>query len=110
MPEETRAAGSEREDYISRRLDRLEQKLAWEDRWWRGGLLAALVFIAIAILIAGHHHRRRPPFPPWMAYGPAGQFPPPPAWGWGPPSGYGWGPGQWGGSRAPMPPPSSESK
>ncbi len=36
MPEETGGAGSEREDYISRRLDRLEQKLAWEDRWLAG--------------------------------------------------------------------------
>ena len=66
MPEETPAAASGRdENYISRRLDRLEQKLMSEDRWWRGGLIAALFFIGIAILVAGHHHRR-PPLPPWM--------------------------------------------
>jgi hypothetical protein len=109
MPEETGAAGSGREeDYISRRLDRLEQKLMWEDRWWRGGLIAALFFIGIAILVAGHHHRR-PPMPPWMAYGQAGMFPPPPMpWEMGRPGGYGaygWGPGPWGERQPPPPPP-----
>ena len=111
MPEETGTAGGGREeDYISRRLDRLEQKLMWEDRWWRAGLIVALVFIGVAILVAGHHHRRRPPFPPpWMAYGPSARFgfPPPPPWamgpgGWG---GYGWGSGPWGGGREQGPPP-----
>lgn len=106
MAEETGAAGGGREnDYISRRLDRIEQKLMWEDRWWRGGLIAALLFIGIAILVGAHHRHRRPPFPPpWMAYGPAGQFPPPPmAWGWNGP--YGWGPGPWSGGRQQGPPP-----
>lgn len=107
MPEDTpTTAGGRDEDYINRRLDRLEQKLMWEDRWWRGGLIAALFFIGIAILVAGHHHRR-PPWPPWMVYGPAVQYPPPP-WGMGLPGGcggYGAGPGPWGGGRQQMPPP-----
>jgi hypothetical protein len=104
MPEETGAAGSEREDQINRRLDRLEQKLAWEERWWRGGLIAALVFIGISILVAGlHRHRGQLPVPPWMAYGTAGPYAPPPPWYWGPPGAYGyygWGPG----GRPPTPP------
>ena len=114
MPEETETAGGGRnEDYISRRLDRLEQKLMWEDRWWRGGLIAALLFIGIAILIAGHRHRR-PPLPPWMLYGPAAQFqvppPPPIPWGMGRPGGYGpygWDSGACGGRPQPPPPPPS---
>ena len=107
MPEDTpTTAGGRDEDYINRRLDRLEQKLMWEDRWWRGGLIAALFFIGIAILVAGHHHRR-PPWPPWMVYGPAAQYLPPP-WGMGLPGGCGGyeaGPGPWGGGRQQMPPP-----
>jgi hypothetical protein len=100
MPEETSAANA-REHYINQRLDRLEQKLAREDRWWRGGLIAALVFIGISILVAGHHrHHRRPPFPMWMTYGGAARIAPPP-WYWNQPYGYyGWGPE----GRPPMPP------
>jgi hypothetical protein len=90
MPEET-AAGSERGDEISRRLDRLEHKLAREDRWWRGGKIAALVFIGLCILAAGHRHRpRRPPMPPWIAFGEPGRFAPPPPGYWGQPGAYGY--------------------
>ena len=83
----------------------------WEDRWWRGGLIAALLFIGIAILIAGHHDPR-PQWPPFMADGPAGQFPPPPMWGGaGGYGAYGGGSGPYGGGRPPMAPfpPSAES-
>src|SRR5690348_15286796 len=78
--------------------------------WWRGGLIAALVFIGIAILIAGHHHRHHPPFPPWMVWSGA-RVPPPPPWGSGPPGGYGpygGGFGQYGG-RPPTAPPAPEA-
>lgn len=108
MPEET-GAGPERDDYFTRRLERLEQRLEREQRWWRGGLIGVLAFLAFSILIAGHHRHRRPPFAPWMAcYGRFGA--PPPPWGWGPPYGggsFGWGQ-QWGGSRQPNPPPPPE--
>jgi hypothetical protein len=111
MPEEAGAAGNQG-DEINRRLDRIEQKLAWENRWWQGGLIAALVFIGIAILIAGHHHRWRPSVPPWVAGWSAGRVPPPPPLGWGPPGGYGpygWGPGPYGGGRPPTVPPAPEA-
>lgn len=116
MPEETAAAaGGGQEDHINRRLDRLDQKLMWEDRWWRGGLIAALVFIAIAILVAGLHPRRRlnvtvsmagAPWGPATPYGGYGPSPPPPAWGWGCPGGYGgYGGGPGGGEPQQAPPP-----
>src|SRR5580698_7371925 len=71
----------------------------------RGGLIAALVFIALSILISGHHHRPPPPMPGWggqagMAYGGGyGPYPMPrPDMGWGGPCRHGgWGPRPWDG-------------
>jgi len=82
---------SEREA-LERRLDRLEQEYLKENRWWRGGLIGALVLVAVAILAGGFH--RRPPYPmgfgpmamqgPMAMAGPMGYPPPPPPnWGYG---------------------------
>ena len=60
MPEEPTAGGNQKETAEARletRLNRLEQEVLKENRWWRGGLIAALVLVALAILIAGHHRR-----------------------------------------------------
>ncbi len=94
----------EGQDPLAPRLERLEREVLRENRWWRGGLIAALVFLALSILIAGHrhHHRHRPPPPPvamgslgWqggpiMPYGQFHSYGPPP-WGFacGGPSGCG---------------------
>ncbi len=102
MAEES-ASGSVQNDEALKRLERriesLEIATQHENRWWRGGLIAALVLVALSILIAGHRrpHRPAPPalMPGWgvqrMApYGP----PPPPYWGgngrggYGPPEGW----------------------
>jgi len=79
------------QERLERRLDRIEQELIRENRWWRGGLIAALVLVALAILVAGHH-RRRPEMEmggmgmaPWAARmqggGQFGPYPGPPPWG-----------------------------
>jgi hypothetical protein len=78
---------------LERRLEHLEMTAERENRWWRAGLIAALVLIALSILIAGHHRHHPPPMrgmggpmgmqgwdgPRMMPYGP----PPPPYWGYG---------------------------
>ncbi len=93
--------GSEEDEYIGGRLERVEQKLMWEDRWCRGGPIAALLFIGIAVLIAGHHDRG-PQWPPFMADGPTGYFPPLPMWGGaGGYGAYGGGSGPYGDGRPP---------
>jgi hypothetical protein len=117
VPEEQTGGGGNQsetsQERLEARLNRFEQDLLKENRWWRGGLIAALVFVALAILVAGHRHHRRPERMAqmgtgWagsagMPYGDYGPYPPPPhpGFGWGgpcgPASGYGWGPGQWGG-------------
>lgn len=85
---------------LERRIEILEIAALRENRWWRGGLIAALVLVAFSILIAGHHRHRprqpmmsmqgwRGPGPGMMPYGP----PPPPYW-WGPGQGGGYGPPQ----------------
>lgn len=90
MPEASTSAGSPRpEELLERRLEHLER----ENRWWRGGLIAALVFIGLMILAAGHHHRRHievvvtvPPWAlrrPYWGYGPGPYPPPAPGWGGG---------------------------
>jgi hypothetical protein len=100
VPEEPSGAGSQTErpeERFERRLNRLEEEILKENRWWRGGLIAALVFVAIAILVAGHHHHRRDRMAmgqmpmvgaamPYRGYGP---YPPPPG------GGFGWR-GPWG--------------
>jgi len=48
---------------LAGRLYRLEQDLIQENRWWRGGLIAALVLLAISVLFGGV--RRQPPPPAW---------------------------------------------
>jgi hypothetical protein len=89
---------------LERRIENLERAADRENKWWRGGLIAALVLVALSILIAGHHRRHRPPpigmggpmgmqgwgGPRMMPYGP----PPPPNWGYGPGPGWG-GPQNW---------------
>jgi hypothetical protein len=90
MPEEPTSAGSPRYDEaLDRRIEHLER----ENRWWRGALIAALVFIGLMIVAASHH--RRPidvvvTVPPWVlrmprwGYGPGPYSPPPRGWGgWG---------------------------
>jgi hypothetical protein len=60
------------------RLHRLEQDSIQENRWWRGGLIAALILLALSVLFGGLH-----------------QYPAPPAWGMesmGMGSGWGGGP------------------
>jgi len=109
VPEESSVPGNQWEGERARleaRLDRLEQEVLKENRWWRGGLIAAIVLLAFAMLIGHHRHRppRMPPMGPMgmaqgMPYGGYGMYPPPPR------SGYGWGgpcggPG-YGGNRRP---------
>ena len=84
MPEES--AGSQSggthndgaQERLERRLDRIEIEILRENRWWRGGLIAALVLLALSVLIVGHHRRRRDmgPMGPagWGARMPYGQF------------------------------------
>ena len=99
---------------LERRIEYLEHAIQQENKWWRGGLIATLIFLALAILIAGHHRNRRPPMGMMagcrgmrmMPYGP----PPPPDWGygqgggWGPPP-HGWRYHQWNGPGSDGPPP-----
>ena len=96
MPEESTSTPGQNDDALGRlerRIESLELTTQWENRWWRGGLIAALVLVALSILIAGHHrHHHRPPMmgmrgcegPRMMPYGP----PPPPYSGYGPGGGY----------------------
>ena len=91
MPEEGSPSGashSEAQERLEKRLDRIELEVLRENRWWRGGLIAALVLFALAILIAGHHrrHHEMGPMGPagWgqrMPYGQFGAYPPPWAFG-----------------------------
>jgi len=57
---------------------RVSRLLSNEERLWRGGLIAALLFLAISILASGHRHRPPPPFmgPMAMAGGWGGPFNP----------------------------------
>jgi hypothetical protein len=113
MPEEPGTQGGPRpEEHLYRRIEYLER----ENRWWRGGLIAALVFIGLVILAGGRHRHRIdvvvtvPPWAlriPYWGNGP-GPYPVPPR-GWG---GYGGGahpgPGMPGGGpnqQGPQPPP-----
>jgi hypothetical protein len=77
---------------LAGRLRRLEKDLILENRWWRGGLIAALVLLAFSVLFGGLH---RPS--------------PPPAWGIAPMGmGSGWGgppPNMPGAQFMPPPPP-----
>ena len=95
MPEESTGTPGQNGDALrslGRRVESLEFATRQENRWWRGGLIAALVLLAFSILIAGHHRHRHPsPImgmrgcdgPRMMPYGP----PPPPYW-YGPGGGY----------------------
>src|SRR5271170_5367701 len=105
VPEEPTSTGNQREtsqERLEARLNRLEQEVLKENRWWRGGLIAALVLIALAILTAGHHRRPErmsmsamggPGWagPRWagppMPFGGYGPYPPPPHPSWGGPCG-----------------------
>lgn len=92
MPEENTGAVSPRPEELLGRIEHLERK----NLRWRGGLIAALVFIGLMILggvmifaTGRHHHHRRlgavVSVPPWAlrsplwGYGP-GPYPPPPGW------------------------------
>ncbi len=91
MPEEGSGTGgshSEAQERLEKRLDRIELEILRENRWWRGGLIAALVLMALAILVAGHHRRRHEMAPMGPAgwgqgtrYGQFGPYPPPWAFG-----------------------------
>ena len=91
MPEETSYSGAgDRPEDFARRLDRIEREFLRESRWWRGGLIAALLLIAIAIFAAGHHrrHRGRPGMGmpgPMMGMGMPGPGPNMPFGAWAPP-------------------------
>jgi hypothetical protein len=82
---------------LERRIENLEFATRQENRWWRGGLIAALVLVALSILIAGHRRHHCPPpmmgmrgwaMPHTMPYAPG----PPPYYGpggyYGPPEGW----------------------
>ena len=105
MPEEsigTPSPQSPNDDAIrrlERRIESLEYAAKHENKWWRGGLIAALVLVALSILIAGHHRHHHPPPGVMMGPGMMGMRgwqggertpygpPPPPNWGYRP--GYG---------------------
>ncbi|MFZ0246707.1 hypothetical protein [Candidatus Binatus sp.] len=119
MPEESISTPGQNDDALGRlerRIESLEFATQRENRWWRGGLIAALVLVALSILIAGHHRHHHPPpmmgmrgceGPRMMPYSP----PPPPYSGYGPGGGYygppeGWHYRQWNGpGREAQPPP-----
>ncbi len=122
MAEESGTAPGQNDDalkQLERRLEALEIATLRENRWWRGGLIAALVLVALSILIAGHRrHNRRLPTTPMSGWGgqrmmPYGPPPPPYGWGYGPGGGYwppqGWRFRQWNrpSPEAPPPPPKS---
>ena len=46
---------------LAGRLHGLEQDFVLENRWWRGGLLAAVVLLALSVLFGGLHHYPTPP-------------------------------------------------
>jgi hypothetical protein len=115
MDEEPAAAEGPKpgpETLLYRRIELLER----ENRWWRGGLIAALVFIGLMVLAGGRHRRHIdvvvtvPPGAlrrPYWGYHTA-PYPPPPG-GWG---GFGGGarpgpemPGGGPNPRGPQPPP-----
>ena len=118
MPEESTNNPGQNDDAmrrLDRRIESLEFAAQRENRWWRGGLIAALVLVALSILIAGHRRRHTPPpmmgmrgcyGPRMMPYGP----PPPPYSGYGPGGGYygppeGWRYRQWNGPGPESQPP-----
>src|SRR5208282_5479410 len=89
---------------LERRIESIEFATQRENRWWRGGLIAALVLVALSILIAGHHRRPKaiaqmggmagwPGGMPYGGYGPYLGLSGP----CGPGAQYGWGPGPWSG-------------
>jgi hypothetical protein len=49
--------------------NRLKRLLSNEERLWRGGLIAALVFLAFSILASGHRHHQRPFMGPMAMWG-----------------------------------------
>ena len=115
MPEETTGLTppNDRYEALVSRLDRIEREALRENRWWRGGLIAALVLLALSLFFAGHRRHRHPPGPPppmafgpmyqpgWQGGMPYGQFRPydPPPWAFGPRGQWGCGPGSFGGQR-----------
>jgi hypothetical protein len=89
VPDETNRPENAHEDSPERltaRLDRLERDVRYENRWWRGGLIAALVLVAISIFVSAFH---RPRPPRWSPPEFAGRFEGPPNL---PFYGYGYGP------------------
>ena len=114
-PESNREPNHDAIRRLERRLEAFELAAQRENRWWRGGLIAALVLIALSIFSAAHHRHRMErlmlsrmgpgqmgpgmgpgmmgPGPRMMPYGP----PPPPYWGYGPgpQGGYGYGSPPW---------------
>ena len=104
MPEESANVPGQNDETIrrlERRIENLELATLQENRWWRGGLIAALVLLAFSIMIAGHHRHHHPPPPmmgmqqgwggprmmpygplppPYYGYGPGGDYGPPQGW------------------------------
>ncbi len=69
MPGESINADSQRLGELDRRVEQLER----ENRWWRGGLIAALVLFALVLLSGGRRHHRidvTVNAPPWAWRGP----------------------------------------
>ena len=94
MAEETgTTASNPSRDQLEARLERIENEYMRENRYWRGGLIAALVLVAAGMFFGGHHHHHRPP--PMVMAGWAGGpgFAPPPPWAfeWHRPGGPGFG-------------------
>jgi hypothetical protein len=87
VPEEATSVGGQRPvEPFDRRIEQLER----ENRWWRGDLIAALVFIGLMLLAGGRHRRRIdvvvtvPPWAlrmPYWGYGPVPYSSPPRGWG-----------------------------
>ncbi len=107
MPEEPTNSAAGIGEKLAERVARLER----ENRWWRGGLIVAVILIGLMLAALGRHrHRARvdvvistPPWmmrmPPW-GYGPGPYPAPPPGWqGYGAPR-----PGQEGPGRGPSQP------
>ena len=103
---------------LERRIESLEVATLRENRWWRGGLIAALVLVALSILIAGHRrHHGPPPMTAMPGQGgvvlmPYGPLPPPYWWGYGmgrryygPPEGWSYRPWNRPSPEAAPPPP-----
>ena len=93
MTEETETTGNQRNSReLEARLERIKNEYIRENRYWRAGLIAALVLVATSMFFGGFHQHRPPPprgFPPMAMGGWVGQpgfMPVPPRWAFGGPA------------------------